>query len=152
MSFEVTIRVYDLSKGKAKEISQHVLGVKIDGIWHSTVEIHGKEIFFSQHVTYTVPEQTHYGKPTHIHKYGISKTNEAELEEILDVLREKFNIKTYNILSNNCNHFADDLCFFLLNKKLPQYIMDVHETVSKTPFGSMLLQNEINFNPGAKRG
>lgn len=151
MSYEVTIRVYDLSKGRAKEFSQNLIGVKIDGIWHSTIEIHGKEIFFSHKITHAEPGKTHYGEPTHVHKYGISKTTEAELEEILDVLREKFNIKTYNILLNNCNHFADDLCFFLLDKNLPQYIMDVHETVSQTPFGSILLQNGVNFNPGTRR-
>ncbi|KRH92232.1 hypothetical protein M153_9404000136 [Pseudoloma neurophilia] len=150
MAYEVKIRVYDLSKGQARLISRNILGVQIDGIWHSSVEIHGKEIFLSHEITCTVPGQTRYGTPTYVHEYGISHTTEEDLNEMLDVLREKYNRHTYNMLENNCNHFADDLCFFLLEKKLPQYIMDVHEIVSKTPFGSHFLKNSFNFNPGAR--
>lgn len=148
---KVTIRVYDLSKGQAKVISQQMLGIQLEGIWHSTVEIHGKEIFFSNSVTKTVPGQTHYGTPVYIHEYGVSEKTEEDLEEILDVLKIKFNSTTYNLLMNNCNHFADDLCFFLLQKGLPQYIMDTHESVLKTPLGPLFIQNGMNFNPGTKK-
>lgn len=148
---KVTIRVYDLSKGQAKLMSQALLGFQLDGIWHSTIEIHGKEIFFAQEVTYTLPGRTHYGDPVYTHEYGISEKTIDELENKLKELKIKFNQSTYNLLLNNCNHFADDLCFFLVKKNLPAYIMSAHESVMKTPLGPLFSQNGMNFNPGAKR-
>lgn len=148
---KVTLRVYDLSKGLAKQASKEFIGIQMDGIWHTTVEIHGKEIFFSNSVTHTIPGQTHYGQPNFVHEFGETDKTEDDVEEMLAVLRVKFNHETYHILENNCNHFADDLVFFLVQKQLPQYIMDAHETVSKTPFGMMLMQSNMRFNPGEKK-
>lgn len=148
---KVIVRVYDLSRGQAKIMSQQLLGISLDGIWHSTVEVHNKEIFFSSEITHTMPGDTFYGKPVHVHEYGISERTESEVEAKINELKQKYNKYTYNLLQNNCNHFADELCLFLLNRNLPKYIMEVHEIVLQTPLAPLLSQNGLNFNPGAKR-
>ncbi len=37
-------------------------------------------------------------------------------------LREKFGPDSYNILSQNCNHFADALCQALINQRTPTWV------------------------------
>lgn len=38
----VTLRVYDLSGGMARQLSPALLGKQIDGIWHTGVLVYGK--------------------------------------------------------------------------------------------------------------
>jgi surface protein len=45
-----------------------------------------------------------------------------DYERILDSLKEEFLGNTYNILTRNCNHFANALVTKLLNKPIPGYV------------------------------
>ena len=42
----VKLLVYDLSRGMASQMSEQFLGQRIDGIWHTGVEVFGNEYFF----------------------------------------------------------------------------------------------------------
>lgn len=147
---KVILRVYDLSHGQAKLISKELLGVQFDGIWHTSVEIFGHEHFFSNSIRKSASGKTKYGTPVHVHDLGLSKRTKSELEEKLGELEKKYNLETYNVLLNNCNHFSDDVVYFLLEKNLPDYIMDVHKHVLQTPLAASLLEMGHRFNPGAQ--
>lgn len=42
----VKLRVYDLSRGMARAMSMGLVGQQFDGIYHSGVEVYGREYFF----------------------------------------------------------------------------------------------------------
>ncbi len=46
MSTRVHLLVYDLTKGMAAMMSQGILGQKIDGVWHSGVQVFDREYYF----------------------------------------------------------------------------------------------------------
>lgn len=150
MQNNVILRVYDLSNGQAKLISKRLLGIQLDGIWHTSIEVFGNEYFFSKQITSCIPGMTRYGTPVHVHDLGVSKKTVLELEKKLIELEKKFNAQTYNVLLNNCNHFSDDVAFFLLEKNLPRYIMQIHENVLETPLAAAFIQMGNQFNPGAE--
>ncbi len=41
---EIKVNLYDLSRGLASGLSQNMLGVQLDGIWHSGVVVYGTHI------------------------------------------------------------------------------------------------------------
>lgn len=41
-SSAVSLRVYDLSRGMARQLSPSLLGKQIDGIWHTGLLVYGK--------------------------------------------------------------------------------------------------------------
>ena len=46
LASEVSLYVYDLSRGFAKRMSQMLLGKQVDGVWHTGVVVYGKEFFY----------------------------------------------------------------------------------------------------------
>jgi hypothetical protein len=43
---EVRCAVYDLSRGMAAQMSQAILGSRIEGIWHTGIVVYGIEYYF----------------------------------------------------------------------------------------------------------
>ena len=52
---KVQLRVYDLSRGLAKQLSLAMLGRQVDGIWHTGVLVHGLEYFYGGGVQPVTP-------------------------------------------------------------------------------------------------
>lgn len=44
--YRVELYIYDLSQGLARVMSQMLVGRQLDGIWHTSVVVYGKEFFF----------------------------------------------------------------------------------------------------------
>lgn len=42
----VELYIYDLSQGLASVMSQMLIGRQLDGIWHTSVVVYGREFFF----------------------------------------------------------------------------------------------------------
>jgi hypothetical protein len=40
--FAVTLNLYDLSQGMAKNMSRMIIGKQVDGIWHTGIVVYGK--------------------------------------------------------------------------------------------------------------
>jgi len=53
---------------------------------------------------------------------GSYEGSSRQLDSIIDELRAEFNSSAYNILTKNCNHFADALVQRLLNKPIPYFV------------------------------
>jgi PPPDE putative peptidase domain len=55
----VKLYVYDLSNGLARQLSLQMTGKQIDGVWHTSVVIFGKEVFYGQGISITAPGKSH---------------------------------------------------------------------------------------------
>lgn len=135
----VQLYVYDLSNGMARVLSPQLLGFPIDGIWHTSVVVQNTELFYSQGIQKTKPKTTHFGEPLAVVDMGMTAIPKEVIQEYLSELGEdNYTAVKYNLFKNNCNHFTQDLCEFLVGKSIPSYIKDLPETVLNTPFGQML--------------
>ena len=135
----VQLYVYDLSNGMARALSPQLLGIPIEGVWHTSVVVKNTEVFYSAGIQKTRPLQTHFGQPMSIVDMGKTAIPVEVIQEYLaDLGSETYTAGKYNLFHHKCNHFTADLCEFLVGKSIPSYIKDLPETVLRTPFGQML--------------
>ncbi len=64
----------------------------------------------------------------------------------LTEIGDRYNINTYNILKNNCNHFTSEILSFLTGETLPDWILNQHEELNNTGLGKMILPMLENMN------
>ncbi|CAJ0749034.1 14503_t:CDS:2 [Entrophospora sp. SA101] len=141
MSQVVKLYIYDLSRGFARTFSMGLVGRQIDGIFHTSVEIFGKEWYFGQQdqgIFNTSPGQTILGAPQEIIDMGETEIPENIFLDYVDELKEKYSANSYHLFERNCNHFSNDLCEFLTGKSIPKYITDLPNDFLSTPFGQQL--------------
>eukprot|EP00811_Abedinium_folium_P013914 NODE_2294_length_2245_cov_9.914070.p1 GENE.NODE_2294_length_2245_cov_9.914070~~NODE_2294_length_2245_cov_9.914070.p1 ORF type:complete len:728 (+),score=171.90 NODE_2294_length_2245_cov_9.914070:87-2186(+) len=121
---EVTLHLYDISRGAMQAVSLWLLGRHVEGLWHSGLVVFGKEYFFSGDAVHDSPGQTIFGNPAKIVPLGNTLWSEGELHRhIVHELKPRFNRETYDAVGNNCNHFTDRLCQYLLGKNLPDEVV-----------------------------
>lgn len=132
-NFPVKLRVYDLSKGMAKLHSLTLLGIQIDGIWHTSVEVYNHEFWFQSEILRSLPGSTHHGEALKVIDYGHTTIPKELFEEYLLDLDHKYNSTSYNLFKNNCNHFSDDLIQFLVGQKIPEEISGLPDMVLENP-------------------
>ena len=60
-------------------------------------------------------------------------------ESYLEEINERYNIDTYHILNNNCNHFTNEIVNFLVGNPLPDWILKQHDEIANTSLGKMIL-------------
>ncbi|KAF8749513.1 hypothetical protein RHS01_09976 [Rhizoctonia solani] len=138
---QVQLYVYDLSGGLAKALSMQMTGKQIDGIWHTSVVVFGKEIFYGQH-----------GQPLQIADFGETAIDEDTFNEYLDDIREHYTADKYHLLDFNCNSFTNDVIGFLTGQHIPSWIRDLPADFLSTPFGaSMRPMIDNMFRPVAQR-
>lgn len=133
----VRLRLYDLSKGLAALHSEKLLGIKIDAIWHTSLEVFGKEIYFQNGIVQSVPGV--YGTPLKIIDYGHTEITEDILDAYILELNDKYNANTYHLFMNNCNHFSDELLTVLTGQNIPEEVRNLPELVMKNPAFGMWL-------------
>ncbi|OSD07373.1 DUF862-domain-containing protein [Trametes coccinea BRFM310] len=135
---KVQLYVYDLSNGLAKTLSRQLTGRQIDGIWHTSVVVFGKEIFYGQGICITQPGMSHHGKPLHIIDMGETSIDEETFDEYLAEMREHYTADKYHLLDFNCNSFTNDCIGFLTGGSIPSWIKDLPSDFLSTPFGAAL--------------
>ena len=54
---EVQLYVYDISQGLTKQFGPTLLGIPIEGIWHTGVVVYGQEYFYGGGISYDFPVQ-----------------------------------------------------------------------------------------------
>ena len=95
------------------------------GLYHTGVEIMGTEYTFASGagIFNATPKYAPGAIFREQIELGIYDGTTIELNKVLDELRNgKFGPNDYNIVERNCNHFANTLCYKLLNKQIPGYI------------------------------
>ena len=146
--YKVIVYQYDLTKGMVKSLSRSFIGKQIDGIWHTSVCVYGKEYYYGGGICVGEPKKTPYGYPVKELDFGYTNKTHDELKEYLKSINSKFSQSTYDILRHNCNHFTDAALFFLVGKHLPNPILKQHEEILSTPMGQMIRPILENMSKG----
>ncbi|KAG2231560.1 PPPDE putative peptidase domain-containing protein [Thamnidium elegans] len=124
----VYVNVYDMIQPNyITHFGYYALGV---GVFHSGVEICGKEYCFGGHevpnLTGVFVVEPKIGIPELTLKQtidmGTTDLTEKEIEELLLTLSDEFMGPSYNLLSRNCNHFTEEFVERLNNKTVPFWI------------------------------
>ncbi|KAF9214006.1 hypothetical protein BGZ59_004474 [Podila verticillata] len=137
MPTRVQVYLYDLSQGMARTMSLGLTGRQIDGIWHTSVIIFGREWWFGQGVMNAIPGTTMHGNPVEKIDMGETEIPEEVFMEFIDNMRETYTADSYHLLDNNCNNFSSDVCNFLVGR-FPDYITNLPADFLNTPFGQMM--------------
>ncbi|CAE6457816.1 unnamed protein product, partial [Rhizoctonia solani] len=132
---QVQLYVYDLSGGLAKALSMQMTGKQIDGIWHTSVVVFGKEIFYGQGINTTAPGHSHHGRPLQIVDFGETAIDEVTFNDYLNEIREHYTADKANF---NCNSFTNDVIGFLTGEHIPSWIRDLPADFLSTPFGASM--------------
>ncbi|KAI0670928.1 DUF862-domain-containing protein [Trametes maxima] len=135
---KVQLYVYDLSNGLAKQLSRQLTGRQIDGIWHTSVVVFGKEVFYGQGISITQPGMSHHGQPLQVVDMGETALDEDTFNEYLTEMREHYTADKYHLLDFNCNSFTNDCVGFLTGNSIPDWIKDLPSDFLSTPFGAAL--------------
>jgi hypothetical protein len=90
---DVQLLVYDLSRGLARQMSQGILGFQLDAIYHTSIELNGKEYVYDGGIIAIRPGSSHLGQP--LERIHLGKTNLPidVIEEFLDSLRPIFTVE-----------------------------------------------------------
>ncbi|XP_075889764.1 desumoylating isopeptidase 1-like [Nelusetta ayraudi] len=151
-AYPVKVHIYDLSRGMARQLSPALLGMQLDGIWHTGIVVHGKEFFFSgEGINNCPPAGTVIGEPDSIVDLGFTEVPEEIFTEYLSSLGESsYSSDKYSLFEHNCNVFSNEVAQFLTGRKIPSYITDLPSDILSTPFGQALrpLLESMAINPG----
>ncbi|KAG9299576.1 hypothetical protein G9A89_020747 [Geosiphon pyriformis] len=122
----VYVNVYDmLPRGKVTDFGYRI-GM---GVFHSGVEILGREYNFGGHdydYTGVFIMKPKTGPPNVTFKetitMGFAELDKDQIKDIIQELSEEYRGNTYNLLTRNCNHFSNELCRRLIGKSTPSWI------------------------------
>ncbi|RVD92360.1 desumoylating isopeptidase 1-like [Tubulinosema ratisbonensis] len=137
-SEKVVLRIYDLSRGQAKIFAKS-FNLDIEGIWHTSVEVFGREYYFQNGIIHSEPGKTHHGEALERIEMGITQLTSDLFVEFLNDMNHKYNEFSYNLFKNNCNHFSNDVTLFLVGKSIPDHILSLPDTFMKSPLYKMLM-------------
>mmetsp|Transcript_114988 Transcript_114988/g.199404 ORF Transcript_114988/g.199404 Transcript_114988/m.199404 type:complete len:659 (+) Transcript_114988:93-2069(+) len=120
---EVILHMYDLTNGMAQTLAPWLLGMELQGVWHTGVVVYGREYFFSRDTVFDEPGKTSFGKPTKIIHLGYTLWRQEEMHTyIVEELKPIYHRDSYDVYDNNCNNFSNSLCQYLLAKRLPEEV------------------------------
>lgn len=117
--FAILLNVYDLRKQMNDWISP--LGL---GLYHSGLEICGTEYTYSDSGIYSNPPRNAGPGATFRTqiKLGFVTMRFQQITKDVDSLRTRFAPGSYNLVTQNCNHFTNALCKRLLRKGIPGWV------------------------------
>ena len=122
--FAVNLLMYDISNKSTKTFAPLLFGQTIEGVWHSSLLVFEKEWWYGGALFRSKPYSTPFGRPVRTVRLGMTFFTDQELHGFAaERLTEKFNEKTYDVISNNCNHFTDDMAFFLIGERIPTDVL-----------------------------
>jgi thiol-disulfide isomerase/thioredoxin len=134
----VQLLVYDLSQGMARMMSMPLTGRQINGIWHTSIVVYGKEYCFGQGIQVFNPQQTPYGVPVERISMGTTQIPKLVFLEYIETLKTIWTADKYHLLDNNCNSFTDEVCQFLVGSGIPKHITGLPTEFLNTPFGQQI--------------
>ncbi|PIA35996.1 hypothetical protein AQUCO_03400117v1 [Aquilegia coerulea] len=150
---KVSLNVYDLSQGLARQLSTTFLGKTIEGIWHTGVVVYGNEYYFGGGIQHAPIGTTPYGNPIRSVDLGFTHVPKELFEEYLQEISPRYTAETYNLLKHNCNNFSNEVAQFLVGTDIPDYILQLPNEVLNSPMGPLILpmiqQLETTLRSGA---
>ncbi|KAJ4842313.1 hypothetical protein Tsubulata_026593 [Turnera subulata] len=150
--YKVTLNVYDLSQGLARQLSASLLGKVIDGIWHTGVAVYGKEYYFSGGIQSAPIGTTPYGRPLKAVDLGVTHVPQDVFEMYLQEISPRYTAETYQLLTHNCNNFSNEVAQFLVGATIPDYILELPNEVLSSPMGPLFMPMIQNLETTMKAG
>ncbi|CAK7231742.1 hypothetical protein SBRCBS47491_008035 [Sporothrix bragantina] len=149
---EVQLLVYDLSQGLARQMSMGFLGFQLDAIYHTSIELNGREYVYDGGILAIQPYSSHMGHPMEKLPLGTTNLTMDVIEEYLDSIRPIFTAEAYDLFQHNCNNFTDSFSNFLLGHGIPEHITGMPRAVLASPMGRMLLPQLVqSVNAGRRQ-
>uniref|UniRef100_A0A5B7C2H4 Putative desumoylating isopeptidase 1 n=1 Tax=Davidia involucrata TaxID=16924 RepID=A0A5B7C2H4_DAVIN len=150
---KVSLNVYDLSQGLARQLSMSFLGKAIEGIWHTGVVVYGNEYYFGGGIQHAPVGTTPYGTPIRVVDLGVTHVPKDVFEMYLQEIGPRYTAETYSLLTHNCNNFSNEVAQFLVGATVPEYILNLPNEVMSSPMGALILpmiqQLETTLRAGA---
>lgn len=119
---QVVLNVYDLT-----DVNNYTYWFGF-GIFHSGIEVHGKEYGFGAHEfpASGVFEVEPRSCPGFIYRCSISlgriNLPPHEFRTFIENMASEYHGDTYHLISKNCNHFTDDVSRRLIGKGIPGWV------------------------------
>ncbi|AYU82220.1 glycosyl hydrolase-like protein [Leishmania donovani] len=140
--YTVSLYRYDLTHGMARNLGPMLIGRELEGIWHTSIVVYGKEYYFDGGVGIVSdpnPGHTRFGQPYRTEVLGQTTKREEEFcAWTQQQHRAGFGPNDYRILDNNCNSFSDAASMYLLGRHISQDVLEMIPTLLSTPVGQML--------------
>ncbi|KAF8094632.1 hypothetical protein N665_0358s0014 [Sinapis alba] len=149
---KVTLNVYDLSRGLARQLSASLLGKVIEGVWHTGIVVYGNEYFFGGGIQHLPAGTTPYGAPLRSIEMGESYVPKDVFEMYLEEISPRYTAESYNLLTHNCNNFSNEVSQFLVGKGIPDYILQLPSEVMNSPMGGLLMPMIQNLETTLRAG
>lgn len=151
----VTLNIYDVSKGVARQVSTTFLGKAIEAIWHTGIIVYGKEYYFGagRSIQDCPAGSMPHGSPVSVVDLGVTLVTKDVFDTYLQGISPRYTAETYSLLSCNCNHFTNEVAQFLVDATIPDYILQLPNEILSSPMGALMvpmIQNlETTFRFGA---
>ncbi|GFP94389.1 desumoylating isopeptidase 1 [Phtheirospermum japonicum] len=150
---KVSLNVYDLSQGLARQLSTTFLGKAIEGIWHTGVVVYDREYYFGGGIQSDPVGKTPYGTPLRVVDLGVTHVPKDVFEMYLQEIGPRYTAETYSLMTHNCNNFSNEVAQFLVGATIPDYILNLPNEVMSSPMGALMLpmiqQLESTLRAGA---
>ena len=137
--YKVSLNVYDLSNGLARQLSTSFLGKPIEAIWHTGVVVYGNEYYFGGGIQSSPAGTTPYGRPVRVVDLGVTHVPREVFEDYLRDIASRYTAETYRLLSHNCNNFSNEVAHFLVGAGIPDYILNLPSEVMSSPMGPLIM-------------
>ncbi|KAF2296439.1 hypothetical protein GH714_037987 [Hevea brasiliensis] len=148
----VTLNVYDLSQGLARQLSTTFLGKAVEGIWHTGVVVYGNEYYFGGGIQHDPAGRTPYGTPIKVVDLGITHVPKDVFEVYLQEISPRYTAETYSLLTNNCNNFSNEVAQFLVGATIPEYILQLPNEVMSSSMGALIMPMIQNLETTLRAG
>jgi len=112
MAMEVHLLVYDLSQGLARNMSMSLIGIQLDAIYHTSIQLNGREYVYDGGIVSIIPGSSHLGQPLERLLLGTTELPMDVVEEYLDSLRSIFTVEVVY------HHFRPSYCFCYISSSL----------------------------------
>lgn len=96
---DVHLLVYDLSQGLARQMSMGLLGFQLDAIYHTSIELDGREYVYDGNVVAITPGSSHLGRPLQRLPLGKTELPVEVIEPYLDSLREIYTVQVSVVMT-----------------------------------------------------
>ncbi|CAN7113221.1 unnamed protein product [Brassica rapa subsp. narinosa] len=149
---KVTLNVYDLSRGLARQLSASLLGKVIEGVWHTGIVVYGNEYFLGGGIQHLPAGTTPYGAPLRSVEMGETHVPKDVFEMYLEEISPRYTAESYNLLTHNCNNFSNEVSQFLVGKGIPDYILQLPSEVMNSPMGGLLMPMIQNLEATLRAG
>lgn len=87
---DVQLLVYDLSRGMARQMSMGILGFQLDAIYHTSIELSGREYVYDGGIVAIRPGSSHLGQPMEKIHLGRTSLTMDVVEEYIESVRPIF--------------------------------------------------------------